>query len=304
MQVRMSAAPGTWGIESPGDPANQPWSLVLSEIADVGFDGTELGPLGYLPERPGCLRQELAERSLRLAAGFVMEPFHEAARQVRILDVARRTSAILRDAGGELLVLIGSLVPERAGCAGRTAEASRLDDRRWRDMVRLIEEVAAVGRDEELEVVFHPHVGTYVEFADELARLMDDVDDAVGLCVDTGHAAYAGVDPVVLLRAYGERVRHLHVKDVRRDVLGRCHADRRGFADAVAAGVFCPLGSGVVDFTAVRNALDELGYRGWATLEQDRLPGDARASLDARTSLEHLRRVGIASHATTEEVAT
>jgi inosose dehydratase len=304
MQVRMSTAPGTWGVEAQGDPGNPPWSLLLSEIADLGFEGTELGPLGYLPERPGRLREELAARSLALAAGFVMEPFHEAARRARILEVARRTCALLRDAGGRRLILIEALVPGRARCAGRSDEAPRLDGRRWRDMVRLIDEVADVARDEELDVVFHPHVGTYVEFADELARLMDDVDDGIGLCLDTGHAAYAAMDPVDLLRVYGERVRHVHLKDLRGDVIARGHAAGLGFADAVAAGAFCALGSGDVDFASVRTALDEVGYRGWATVEQDRLPGDPRASQDARTSLEHLRRVGLASGVTTEEVAT
>jgi inosose dehydratase len=304
MQVRTSTAPVTWGVESSDDPANPPWSFVLSEIADLGFEGTELGPLGYLPDRPAALREELAARSLCLVAGLVMEPFHQAARRLRLLDVARRTCALLRTVGAGRVLLIEALVPERTSCAGRSAEAPRLDDGRWRDMVRLIEEVADLVRRADLEAAFHPHAGTYVEFADEVERLMEDLDDGVGLCVDTGHAVFAGVDPVDLLRAHGERVRHLHVKDVRGDVLARCRAEGVDFADAVAAGAFCPLGAGEVDFAAVRDALDELSYRGWVTMEQDRLPGDAQASADAAASLEHLRRVGIASHPAADEVST
>lgn len=303
MQVRIATAPGTWGVESAGDPANPPWRTVLSEIAGVGFEGTELGPHGYLPERSGPLRDELDARSLCLVAGFVMEPFHDPRSHARILEVARRTCALLRDAGAARVVLIEALAPERLPWAGRSA-APRLDGARWQGMVAAIEEVGRVAAQHDLQATFHPHAGTYVEFADEVERLMGELDDDIGLCVDTGHCAYAGIDPVDLLRAHGERVRHLHLKDVRADQLARCLAGGLAFTDAVAAGVFSPLGVGDVDFVATRNALMEIDYQGWATMEQDRRPGDPRARADAAASLDHLCRVGIASSTPTLRSST
>jgi inosose dehydratase len=288
MQVRISSAPAMWGVESAHDPANPTWPSVLAAMADVGFEGTELGPLGYLPERADVLREALAARSLELSAAFVMEPFHDATRRADILDVARRTCALVRDTGGLQLVLIEALAPVRLGAAGRSEEAPRLEEPRWRDMVVTIDEVAAAARDHGLQATFHPHAGTYVEFADEIERLMVDMSDRVGLCLDTGHAAYAAIDPVDLLRAYGDRVHHVHLKDVRADVLARCTASGLSFTQAVTAGVFCPLGEGMVDFVAVREGLAEVGYEGWATIEQDRVSdhGDPRA--DAEASLEHV----------------
>ncbi|HEX7299596.1 MAG TPA: sugar phosphate isomerase/epimerase [Solirubrobacteraceae bacterium] len=295
MRVQISAAPGTWGVESPCDPANPPWRRLLSEIADIGFEGTELGPLGYLPDTSDVLARELASRSLSLVAGFLMEPFHEPARRGAIVEVAERTCRLLRDAGARRLVLMEALVPSRMSGAGRSDEAPRLDDARWRRMVAAVEEVVHVAVGHGLQTTFHPHAGTYVEFVDEIEHLMADLDDAIGLCLDTGHCVYAGIDPVEMLCTYGSRVRHLHVKDADEDVLARCLADGMGFADAVAAGVFCALGRGDVDFGAFCEGLRAIGYEGWATVEQDRLPNAGRPRVDAEASLEHLRRVGIAS---------
>jgi inosose dehydratase len=300
MHVRIATAPGSWGVETAGNPANPPWRAVLSEIAGLGFAGTELGPLGYLPERPEALAAELGERGLHLAAGFVMEPFHQSAQTERLLAVARRTCTVLREVGAVDVVLIQALSAERARCAGRSAEATRLDDARWSDMVSAIERTAQVAADHGLHASFHPHAGTYVEFADEIARLMDDLDDGLGLCVDTGHCAYAGIDPADLLRRHGHRVRHLHLKDLRGEVV----REGRAFQDAVAAGVFCPLDAGDVDLRAVRDALADLEYDGWATVEQDRLAGDGLAKMDAAASLAHLRRIGLLSSADGERIAT
>lgn len=285
MQLRAATAPGSWGIETPDDPANPPWRVVLAEIAAAGFDGVELGPLGYLPDRASGLRAALAASSLELAAGFVMQPFHDAGRREQVLELAGRTCALLADAGGRSVVLIEALVDERSRTAGDYARASRLDAGGWRGMIETVERAAHVALERGLTPTFHPHAGTYVEFADEVDRLMADLDRSIGLCLDTGHCAYAGIDPASLAREHGDRVRHVHLKDVRLDRV----AGGRAFQDAVAARVFCPLGAGDLDLADVRDALAEIGYDGWATIEQDRALGDGRAAADAAASLDHMR---------------
>lgn len=296
-----ATAPGTWGVEPGGSPLDPPWGSVLDQIAALGFDGSELGPLGYYPTDPERLRDELRRRDLRLAGGFVMEPFHDARTHMRIRQLARRTCAALSASGTgtdppPTLVLIEALDPERSATAGRSDAARRLDGVTHARMSALVAEIASTAADDfGLEAVFHPHAGTYVEFADEIERLLDAPGaERIGLCLDTGHARYAGIDPVEQCRAYGERIRHVHLKDVDEATLTSVRRNSSSFEQAVADGVFCALGEGGVDFAAVARALAEHGFGGWAVFEQDRAAGSLGALEQACTSLNHLRALGIA----------
>ncbi|HEV2126110.1 MAG TPA: TIM barrel protein, partial [Chloroflexota bacterium] len=121
-----------------------------------------------------------------------------------------------------------------------------------------------------VEVVFHPHAGTYVEAPFEIDALMDATPvELVGLCLDTGHAAYGGADPVDLARRYAQRIRHVHAKDVRGDLLNRARQEGTDFITAVGQGIFAPLGEGIVDFPSIVATLQQAGYQGWYVLEQD-----------------------------------
>jgi inosose dehydratase len=290
--LRIATAPGTWGVETPGDPANPACSRVLDEVALAGFDGIELGPVGYLPESPRLLRAELMRRELALAGGFVMAPFHDARRREEILHVAERTCSVLAELDVRTVALIETVVPVRSRTAGRSDAARRLDARGWRDLIGAVFHVARrIRRRYGVAAAFHPHAGTYVEFADEVERLLEDVDpDLLGLCLDTGHTFYAGADPADWCRRWGERLRHVHLKDVRAPVLDAGSS----FERAVGDGVFCPLGEGDVDLADVRDALEAIGYDGWATYEQDRTPATVgQAAAEAAASLAHLRSIGM-----------
>jgi len=294
MQIRIANAPTSWGVEDPEDRANPPWPTLLSDVADAGYAGTELGPLGYLPEDPEVLRQELAARGLALAGGFVFEPLNTREDAGRALEVGRRTCDLLAAAGALHLVIIQgfSADPERA--AGRRRAAPAATDGEWQTMIAGVERLAAMAAEEfGLTPVFHPHAGTLVEFEDEIERLVADVD--VPLCIDTGHCAYAGIDPVALYVRHAERVAYFHLKDVDRERLKGALTLELSFEEAVAERVFCPLGEGVVDFPALAAALATHDFRGWATVEQDRLPTDSTAPAEhAAASLAHLREAGLA----------
>jgi inosose dehydratase len=115
------------------------------------------------------------------------------------------------------------------------------------------------------EPTFHHHMGTRVQTAPEIERLLEGTD--VGLLLDTGHLAAGGGDPLQALRDWRDRIDHLHVKDVRLDVL----RDAADFAEASRQGVFCELGTGDVDLEGFFAELG--GYDGWLVVEQDWIPG-------------------------------
>lgn len=290
MPLRLATGPVTWGVDFADTPANPPWSQVLDEIAESGVGALELGPVGYLPEDPAVLPVELARRDLVAVGSFVFDDFHDPAAADRVLGATERACRAIVAARGTVLVLIDRPGDERTPTAGRGDAAPRLDDARWTAMLDLLARAAAIAREHGLRPTVHPHAGSFLEFADEVDRLVADTD--LDLCLDTGHLAYAGDDPGAALRRHAGRLGHVHLKDIAPTVLARVHAERLDFWQAIAAGIFCPLGSGVVDVPAVLGALDAIGYAGHATIEQDRVPGSGRPLDDLRRSLAVLGAAG------------
>jgi inosose dehydratase len=283
VSLRLATAPVCWGVDFADAPGNPPWRDVLDGIAATGLAGAELGPVGYLPEAPERLTLELEARGLAAVGSFVFEPLHDPAQAKAVLATARRACAWIAAAGGTLLVIVDRVSAARAATAGH-ADALRLAPAAREGFRERIAAVADIARAAGLEPVLHPHAGTYLERADEIEPML--AATGLGLCLDTGHLAYAGLDPV----AWAARpdVRHVHFKDLD----GAAAARAGGFWEAVAAGAFCPIGTGSVDFAGVLGALRAAGYDGWATIEQDRVPGSGDPVADVRRSAAHLARLG------------
>jgi len=297
MSYRIGNAPVSWGVENGDDPRNPPWQSVLDETAAAGYTGTELGPLGYLPIDAGRLRDELDQRNLTMTAAVLFQSFHDPRVKAEVLENARVTASLISTLGARDLVLIDRVSDARSETAGREAEAPQLDGSGWADMVATITDICRMARDEfGLVTSIHAHAACYVEFEAELERLLADVaPDLLSLCVDTGHSIYAGFDPVALTRRHGDRVSYVHVKDLDPAVHRRVIADKIGFYDACAQNVFCPLGQGAVDFDGFKDALTEIGFKGWLTVEQDCDPeGDGSPLDDAKGSLKFLRASSLA----------
>jgi inosose dehydratase len=293
-KITLATGPVTWGVDFADSPGNPPWQQVLDEIARSGIAALELGPIGYLPEQPERLCAELSSRRLTAVGSFLFEDLHDPAQQERIASFAGRASQVISAAGGDTLVVIDRPGDERAATAGRSHDARRLGQAEWQAMLRTITRIGRIAADHGLRTAVHPHAGSYIEFPDEIERLLGDCD--LPLCLDTGHAAYAGIRPEQALIAFAPRLAHVHLKDVNRAVLGRIQGGELPFWPAIAAGVFCPLGSGIVDFAAVATALRQISYEGFATIEQDRVPGSGEPLDDLRQCISTLHRAGIGTH--------
>ncbi len=292
--LHIGNAPCSWGIEFADDPRNPPWRKVLSDCADAGYRGIELGPVGYMPEDPARLGEALAEFGLSLTGGVVFRPFHDAGQWDQVWDGALRTCKALVAHGARHLVLIDSISPRRAPTAGRASEAEQMGAEEWRGFVDRLRRVAQLGVDHGLIPSIHAHAAGFVDFEPELERLLDAVDDRVlKICLDTGHHSYAGYDPVAFLRRHIDRVSYVHFKDIDPLVKARAVSNRTGFYDACAQGIFCNLGQGDVDFPAVRQILLDAGFDGWCTVEQDCDPAGATSPIDdARANRAYLTSIG------------
>lgn len=301
MPVDVSNSPVSWGVHYGEDSRNLPWQAVLRDIADAGYRHVELGVLGYVPDDGPRVSGFLAECGLTPTSMYIFQPARtDSEAQRDVLHRAERTARLLSSIGARHLVIIDERNPTRIPTAGRSDLAPRLDDEDWDGLLVNITGVARIAAAHGIRAVLHPHVAGYIEFEDEITRALEGLDPAdVGLCLDTGHCAYAGLDAAGAIRRWGARLEHLHLKDVDGPVLASTLRDRVDFDAALLSGIFCPLGKGVVDFPAVAEALADVGYGGLATVEQDHEPGDpdraSKARAGAVESLEFLRDVGIAT---------
>jgi inosose dehydratase len=287
MSVRLATGPVTWGVDFADSPGNPPWATVLDEIRRSGLGALELGPVGYLPEAEHELREALDSRGLTAVGSFIFDDMHDASERDRVVAQARRASRAIAAAGGSVLVIIDRPGERRTPTAGRTGDAVRLDGAERADMKATLHAVADVAVEAGLAAAVHPHVGGLIEFADEIDWVVENTP--LNLCLDTGHLAYAGVDPAGAIRSYADRLAHVHFKDIFADVHAAVIAERIGFWDALAKPIFCPVGHGVVDIRAVLQALAEIGYDGYATIEQDRVPGAGSPLDDLADSVATIR---------------
>jgi inosose dehydratase len=295
--IRVGNAPVSWGVYE-ADRPNPPFARILDEIARAGYEGTELGPYGYLPTEAAALAGELKARRLGLGSSFVALPLEDGSRRAASIEHALRVGRLLATQGVGEVILADDEDPERARIAGRVPDGGGAgwSDAQWREAAATIQAVAKALRDElGMRVVVHHHAGTFVETPAEIDRLLAATDaDLVGLLLDTGHCVYGGGDPLDVLKRHGGRVRYLHLKDARESELRHVRTTDVSMSEAWKRGVFCPLGEGVVDFPRLIETLRGSGYAGWLIVEQDVVP-DAQGRLEpdpsdsARQSRNYLR---------------
>jgi inosose dehydratase len=271
--IRYANAPVSWGaIGIENEQYLYTAGEVLDGIAAAGYTGSELGPHGFYPTVPTVLRRALDQRGLSLASAFFWTDLANRATLARSIEEVRRTAALISSAGARLLVLADRMTSARCAIAGRVAADGRdsWTSAEWTAVAETVGRIVAECSLFGLRVAFHHHTGTHVERPEELDRLLSlFAADELGVCLDTGHYLYGGGDPVSAARRYGQRVWHVHLKDVNADVLTAALVDKIEYNAAVRAGVFVPIGEGTVGFAGVFAALSDAAYNGWAVVEQD-----------------------------------
>lgn len=281
------------------DP-NVPDPLTLLDwVRAAGYDGVDLGPVGYLGDVE-TLPDRLAERGLGLVGGYLELPFSEPERITAelpnldaLLDIFDTVSGpglapkpTLADAGSE----IRSRYPGRA-----TLDRSvGLDDAGWARFADGLGEAVARCRARGYDPTFHHHTATYVEAQWEIERLLEISD--VGLCLDTGHLLLGRGEPITAIREWADRINHVHLKDARLDRLEEIVAEAAPVQEIWRRKAFCALGDGDIDIEGVLGALADIGYSGWLVVEQDVLPDSDNPNEpaeDQRRNREYLRGHGL-----------
>ena len=285
--MKLAGAPISWGVcEVPGWGYQLPPERVLAEMRDVGLSATELGPEGFLPSDPGELTALLHSYGLRCVGQFA--PGGAARRGPRSrCPISPRPLDALVACGADVLVLAAA-----TGTDGYDARPT-LDDRQWATLLANLDRLADAAADRGVLAVLHPHVGTMVENRSEVERVL--AGSAIRLCLDTGHLLIGGTDPLQLAREVPDRIAHAHLKDVDAKLAADVQEGRLTYTEAVARGMYTPLGAGDVDIAGIVTALRSNGYDGWFVMEQDTIldgaPVDEGPVLDVQASVTFMRNV-------------
>lgn len=258
---RVASAPISWGIcEVPGWGAMLPTERVLGEMSGLGITATELGAPGFLPTDPNDVTTVLDQFGMTLLGGFTPVVLHDPAQREATIASATATAKLFQQAGATKF--ISAVVQDMDWSEPRELDAA--ERAHMAMMFGVIDEICA---EHGLEQVLHSHVQTLVETKDDINRVLDSCD--VHFCLDTGHMAIGGQDPVAFAKEAFDRVGHVHLKDVQLAMVPPVLRREVSLMSATQAGLFTPLGQGDVDILGVVQALESSGYRGWYVIEQD-----------------------------------
>lgn len=245
---------------------------LLSDIVVAGFQGTEVG--GFFPEAK-VLNKELGLRNLRVAGQWfssymirdginnVRDPFHN---QCRYLQEVHADVIVVSEQTYSVQCLEKNIFTEKP----------YFTNEEWNILCQGLDELGKIAEQYNLKLVYHHHMGTGVQTAKEVGRLMANTDPRyVHLLYDTGHIYVSDGDYLTLLHTHIDRIKHVHFKDVRRNVLDDCRKDGKSFLQSFLSGMFTVPGDGCIDFTQVYNTLLADNYKGWIVIEAEQDPAVA-----------------------------
>ena len=152
-----------------------------------------------------------------------------------------------------------------------------MNDEEWKIFCDGMNKLGKIAKEEYgIALTFHHHMGTVVQNADEVERMMDNTDpEYVSLLFDTGHFAYCGEDPLEMVKKYADRIKHVHLKDIRKDMVEKVKKEELSFLDGVRMGTFTVPGDGDIDFDPIFKGLEESGYTGYMVVEAEQDPAKA-----------------------------
>jgi inosose dehydratase len=290
-RVCLGITPTGWtNDDMPGLGDDIPFEQCVSEMALAGFEGCSVGH--KYPKDPEVLKRELDLRGLRVSEPWASTLFTVEEMEERTVENFRQQMAFIKEMGGTDVVVaeLGHAVHQQPVYV--LANKPVFSDEQWRRMVDGLNRLGRMAAEEDMRLCYHHHMGTGVQTRAEVDRLMNDTDpEIVHLLFDTGHLYWAGDDPLDMARAYADRIKHVHLKDIRKDVLDRCMERKMSFLESVIEGAFTVPGDGVIDFEPIFRTLADAGYEGWLIVEAEQDPHKANPLEYAMKARAYLRQV-------------
>ena len=266
-----------------------PFEQCLAEVKQAGFSGVELGR--KFPRDPGKLGPILDKHGLSLVSGWYSAELTRRDAKAEIAAMADHLN-LLAKLGSKVMVFAetaGEIILNVGAPASARPTLKSLAD--WKRLGQRFTAVADHMLNKGVRMAVHHHMGTVIQSAEDVDRLMDNCGPSVGLLLDTGHMTFAGGDPVAVARRHAERIVHVHCKDIRGYALAACQERDVSFSQAVLEGLFTAPGDGIVDYPALFKILAGAGYSGWLVQEAEQDPRAAHPMTYARLGCAHLKKL-------------
>lgn len=274
-EVKLGIAPIAWTNDDlPELGKENTFEQCISEMALAGFTGSEVG--NKYPSNTDELKKALDLRNIQICNAwfstfFTTKPYEYTE------NLFREHAEFLQTMGATIV----GVAEQGNSIQGMTDKAVLVDkpyftDEEWKKVSTGLEKLGEVAKEYGLSLGYHHHMGTGVQTLEEIDQLMDMTNpDKVKLLFDTGHCTFSEVNPLTVIEKYIDRINHVHLKDVRANVLEKVKKENWSFLKSVKEGVFTVPGDGMINFDPIFNVLEKNDYNGWLVVEAEQDPAKA-----------------------------
>ena len=289
-KVKLGIAPIAWTNDDlPDLGAENTFEQCVSEMALAGFTGSEVG--NKYPKDPAELKKALDLRGIEIcnqwfSSFLITKPLEEVEKEFRAqLEFLKAMGAKVIGASEQSYSVQGQ---EDTPVFGHKYV---MDDEEWDTFCNGMNYLGKIAKEEYgIALTFHHHMGTVVQDPDEVERMMANTDpEYVSLLFDTGHFTYCGADPLEMVKKYVNRIKHVHLKDIRPEVVKEVKDNDLSFLEGVRRGAFTVPGDGCIDFDPIFKVLEENGYEGYMLVEAEQDPAKANPLENAIKARKFIR---------------
>ncbi len=275
-KVKLGIAPIAWTNDDMPDLGKEnTFEQCVSEMALAGFTGSEVG--NKYPKDPEVLKKALELRGVEIcnqwfSSFLITKPFEEVEKEFRAqLAFLKAMGAKVIGASEQSHSVQGQMDTPIFG------HKYEMNDEEWDTFCTGMNKLGKIAKEEyDIALTFHHHMGTVVQSLAEVDRMMENIDpEYVSLLFDTGHFTYCGEDPLEVVKKYVHRIKHVHLKDIRPEVVEQVKKENMSFLAGVRAGAFTIPGDGCINYDPIFKVLEDAGYEGYMVVEAEQDPAKA-----------------------------
>ena len=275
-KVKLGIAPIAWTNDDMPDLGKEnTFEQCVSEMALAGFTGSEVG--NKYPKDPEVLKKALELRGVEIcnqwfSSFLITKPFEEVEKEFRAqLTFLKAMGAKVIGASEQSHSVQGQMDTPVFG------HKYEMNDEEWDTFCTGMNKLGKIAKEEYgIALTFHHHMGTVVQSLAEDDRMMENTDpEYVSLLFDTGHFTYCGEDPLEVVKKYVHRIKHVHLKDIRPEVVEQVKKENMSFLAGVRAGAFTIPGDGCINYDPIFKVLEDAGYEGYMVVEAEQDPAKA-----------------------------